>query len=181
MMDHPNYNMNNWRWAHHGPRRDNVTRAALSAIKCPFEVTLETTNDKIPGYICDNVVFLQTGEQGAPITGYYGSIPGIVGASAKVLLMNYYGIWFEAQLQDRKFIAIRVARPVLRVTQDPLDGITMTGIVASGVPVASSQHPSRAPSRAASRADFHDAIDPDVIHSSQMTRGQPPFPPRGGP
>ena len=182
MTDHPNYKPKDWRWIHHGLDRTNATSAGLSATKCPFEVTLEIEDD-VPGYLHNNVDFLKIGEKGAPVQGYYGKLPGRQGVSALVLVTNYWGIWFEVELREGKFVAKRIARPALHLDREPLPGIDITGILASGeeLPTAS-RDPSREPSRAPSRAEsFREAIDHGATDhpSDQTTRGRmPPFPPR---
>ena len=96
MTDHENYNPMDWRWDHHGPNCDNTMGMALLAIWCPFMVTLKEM-DCIARYVHENAHFLQTGEDSVPICGYYGYIPGPNNTRAKVLITNYYGIWFKVQ------------------------------------------------------------------------------------
>src|ERR1700694_4686895 len=181
MTDHPNYKARDWRWNHHGVDRTNATGAAISATKCPFDITLEI-KDELPAYITANARFLRIGDQGAPTQGYYGTVPGRQGVAALVLITNYLGIWFEVELREGKFVAKRVARPALQLVSDPLPGVEVKGIQESGEALpAPSRQASNAPSRENSQArSEHEDIDMGTsgFPSDQTTRGRrPPFPP----
>src|SRR5712672_1153164 len=153
----------------------------FNALRCPFEITLETTNT-VPAEFRGDAYHFTIGQDGIPFTAYFINYKG-----ARLAVSNYYGVWFEVQKRDTIFEAKRVARDELHLPELPMFGMDIVALKVSGTP------PTRAPSRAPSRAEeappeqaSEHKTEPErdtnmAIASSQTTRARPPFPPRRGP
>src|SRR5712672_2479732 len=179
-MDHPENTCSDWHWTGRG----RYTTQWFNALRCPFEISLETT-DTVPAEYRGDAYHFTIGQEGIPFTGYYINFRG-----AKLAVSNYYGVWFEVQKRDAIFEAKRVARDELHLPELPMFGMDIIALKASGTPPT--RAPSRAPSRAAgetppvqAQATEHET-EPEMdtnmaFASSQTTRAHPPFPPRRGP
>jgi len=97
-MDHPENTRSDWRWTGRG----RYTTQWFDALRCPFEITLETT-DTVPAEYRGNAYHFTVGQEGIPFTRYYINFRG-----AKLAVSNYYGVWFEVQKRDTIFEAKRV-------------------------------------------------------------------------
>ena len=136
-MDHPENTRSDWRWTGRG----RYTTQWFNALRCPFEISLETT-DTVPAEYRGDAYHFTIGQEGIPFTGYYINFRG-----AKLAVSNYYGVWFEVQKRDAIFEAKRVARDELHLPGLPMFGMDIVALKASGS--APTRPPSRAPSRAA--------------------------------
>src|SRR5712672_407882 len=153
----------------------------FNALRCPFEITLETTNT-VPAEFRGNAYHFTIGQDEIPFTVYFINYKG-----ARLAVSNYYGVWFEVQKRDAIFEAKRVARDELQLPELPM--FRMDIVVLKALGTAPTRPPSRAPSRAAEAppapASAHESepeIDTNMAFaSSQTTRARPPYPPRRGP
>jgi hypothetical protein len=151
------------------------THEELGALKCPFPIESLEQRDCIPRTYTTNVQHLQTGQDGAPWTGYYTTYKG-----AKLTVSNCYGVWFEIERRDNIWAAIQPARVSLNLQGNALDGINTGELITSGEPLPESWTPSHAPSR----ASIHTAPEGDEpmripAGRSTETERQPPRRPRG--
>ena len=175
-MDHPENTCSDWHWIGRG----RYTTQWFNALRCPFEITLETT-DTIPAEYRGDAYHFTVGQEGIPFTRYYINFRG-----TKLAVSNYYGVWFEIQKRDTIFEAKRVARDKLHLPKLPMFGMDIVALKESGA--APTRPPSRAPSRAAkappapvSEHELEPEMDTNMAFaSSQTTRACPPYPLRWG-
>jgi len=119
------------------------TEEFLNSLTLPFLTILEP-KDTVPAEFCQNVKHLITGTEGAPITGYYTLYHG-QGGTAKVLVSNVYGVWFEARQRGDKFECFRLARDVLDLKNLPLPGLSYNKLMTTSLPFEPSRAPTPAP------------------------------------
>ena len=125
------------------------TKEELDSLQLPFEVVPEKA-DYVNATFTKNVKWLATPQEGAPWTGYYGTLNG-----AKVALASYCGVWFEIEKSESSWQAIRVAR--LTLDHSPIEGLNWDKLVASGAPTVAAIVEA---ARSASRSSQHDAAPP---------------------
>ncbi|KAI9460723.1 hypothetical protein F5148DRAFT_1286793 [Russula earlei] len=121
-----------WRYKGQG----KPSEQGLAKLRLPFAITLDADIALVPEQFRKNTLFLRLGTDSTPWTGFFTPYK-----QAKVALATLYGVWFEIKRREDYFAAVRVARPIFELTFDPLPGLDMDALVASGTPVP---HSSRA-------------------------------------
>jgi hypothetical protein len=115
----------------------------LAALRCPFRLTPETT-EEIPAEYTAGLIFCQNTMEpdSVPWIGYYAPY-----RTACIAVANAYSVWFEISREHSNFRANRPARYSLQTKNWPSDGINMAQLVDLGEPIPTSHAPSaRAPS-----------------------------------
>src|SRR4029077_9750282 len=110
------------------------TPEELSQLVLPFE-TIPEPKDTVPAEWANGVTHYQGGTNGVPVTGYYAVYTG-ASKTAKVLVSNVFGVWFEVQRRENFFECHRLARKALRLTHYPLEGIDMEALKRTSEPLS---------------------------------------------
>jgi hypothetical protein len=105
------------------------SEAQVSGLRCPFSLA-PNVNDDVPEPYTQNLRHLQSGIDGAPWTGYYATYN-----SAKLAVSHECGVWFEIRKRASGWEAHRLARQSLNLRNNPLDGVDMAELAASGEPL----------------------------------------------
>ena len=77
-----------------------------------------------------------------PWDGFYAPFK-----KAKIAITNVYDVWFELELQQNRFTAIRVAREQLHLQNNVMPGVDIKSLFLTSLPVPESCPPTRPPSR----------------------------------
>ena len=66
----------------------------------------------------------------SPWDGFYAPF-----RTARIAVTNIYGVWFELELQQNKFTAVRIAQEALHLFNDVLPRVDIENLFATGLPV----------------------------------------------
>ena len=135
-------------------------------IKLPFTVNvLEVQPVNYPLSVRAGVDYKTTEKDSVPWDGFYAPYK-----KAKIAVTNVYGVWFELELQQNKFTAIRVAREQLHLQNDVMAGVDIESLFLTSLPVPESRPPTRPPSRGEGPSDVpvdvHSTPDEPVYHEA---------------
>ena len=113
-------------------QKPHQTAQELATLRCPFKLTPETDHC-IPGEFSLGTGFYRnsTEPDSVPWTGYYAIFFAI-----RIAVFNAYGVWFEIQLRNGEYTAIRRARAALGLKDWPVEGLDLMALTQSGEPLS---------------------------------------------
>ena len=108
----------------------------LSVLRCPFYLMPEKSGDMIPSEHMQWLTFIENTEDSTfvPWTGYYAPYK-----TAWIAIANGYGVWFKIKRVHGRFMAIRLARQSLHLSNWPADGINTKLLMETKEPILTSR------------------------------------------
>ena len=101
-------------------------------VNLPFIVNvLEVQPAVYPLNVQGGVEYCTSKKNQVPWDGFYTLF-----RTTRIAVTNIYGVWFELELQQNKFTAIRVSREALHLFNDVLPGVDIENLFVTGLPIS---------------------------------------------